>query len=170
MKNHAKVGEHEIIFSSPLAKQVFFKRNKGKSILIEIDDAPTSEMRRFFEGCIVPVVFYAHPKSGWKDFSEARDALKLEFLGKEIRNMKGDKVKVIRSTADLSKEKFSEFVNTVIQWITENELAPTDAIDPENYKRWRDTEDSPIYPPLARLKALYDKAQGDTLPPWRKVK
>ncbi len=160
MKVNVRIQQGEIIFTSDIARANFFEKNEGKYAFIEIDDATTSEKRRYFEGCLVPTVFYTNPHSGWMNFKEAREALKIEFLGTVQAGMKGNVVRVAKSTAELSNRQFGQLIEAVVRWLIENELCVEDDIDPENYKAWRDSAPArgEIYPTLRRLKDRYDAA------------
>ncbi len=159
MKVHAHVHQGDIVFGSAIARANFFEKFDGKDILIEPNELISAKKRRFFEGCLVPVTFYAHPHSGWQSFADAREVLKLEFLGRDLRGINGEWARVARSTTDLNNKKFGAFIEAVVAWLQENHMVPQEALDPENYIRWRDSAPSPdeIYPPLARLKEVYDK-------------
>lgn len=145
----------ELIFSSPMAKRHFFTQNEGKDAIIDIDDAPTTNSRRYFEGALVPAVFYQHPKSGWVDFKDCREALKLEFLPDYTRTLQGEKIKFPRSTTELSKAKFFALIETITHWMMENGL---EVPDPEDYKAWSNSAPAAhqAYPPLVRMQANYN--------------
>lgn len=163
MKTRAFVKNKEIRFGSLIAQQRFFENTEGKNIIISLDDAPTAEKRRFFEGCLVPVTFYTHKNTDWDSFVDAREALKLEFLPRKFRtDLAGKQFVIPRSTLELSNRKFGEMIESIVQWLTENQMVPADAIDPENYKAWRDSAPSvgEVYPPLARLKEVYDREKA----------
>jgi hypothetical protein len=150
MKTRAYVKGRKISFGSLVAQERFYDRAEGKYIFLTLDDSPTAEMRRYFEGCIVPVTFYAHPRSGWRDFAEAREAIKFEFLPhKRVTPVGGyGFFEAATSTTELSKEEFKNFLEAVIRWLLENELVTELDIDAEAYKQWRDSAPSPdeIYP------------------------
>lgn len=166
MKARVKIAKGSIIFSSDRARILFLEQNDGKDAILEIDDAPTANARRYFEGALVPAIFYQHPTSGWSNFAEAREAIKLEFLPAWGKTMKGDRIKMARSTTELSKENFFKLIDSITRWLTENQY---EVPNPDDYKAWRDSAPSTgeVYPPLARLKEVYDKAKEATLPPWR---
>ena len=155
MKWRVLIGDKTLTFTSDLAKHKFFE-HKGKHAIIEIDDKPSSQMRRFFEGAVVPYVFYQHPAAGWETFRDAREALKAEFLPAYAKSLKGDRVKIARSTASLSKAKFRIFVETVLRWLEENEYEVPDS---EDYKRWENSAPGPdeVYAPLQRIIDKYKK-------------
>lgn len=165
MKIRAKATKNSIVFTSPIAERNFFEKYAGKELFIEIDDKPTTEMRRYFEGCLVPVIFYSLPHSGWRDFRDARESVKAEFLPlKQVISLSKTKEVWIRpSTGNLSKRAFKQFIDAVVYWVLENQIASESDIDSEAYKAWRDTapERGAEYPPLARLKARYNGEHGD---------
>lgn len=133
-----------------MARHKFFE-HKGKHAIIEIDDKPSAQMRRFFEGAVVPYVFYQHPESGWETFRDAREALKVEFLPSyTIRTINGGRIALSRSSASLNKAKFSAFVEAVIRWLEENQY---EVPDNEDYKRWENSAPGKgeVYPPLQRI-------------------
>lgn len=161
----ATVKDGEFIFSSPLAKHRFMEIAEGKEVKLEVQEKVTDEMRKYFEGCVVPAFFYSHPLSGWDNFADARDVLKLEFAPgvRELTAMDGSPMKVAPSTADMSKRRFTAFVEAVVEWMMENGV-PYEVLDSEEYLRWRDTNImEPVYPPLARLKAAYDAQKPPSL-------
>ena len=158
MRVRVKIGKNTITFTSELAKHRFFERNSGKDGFLESDDNPSENMRRYFEGAIIPAVFYQHPHSGWEDFGAAREALKLEFLPGYTQDLEGNRVKYPRSTTTLSKERFVAFMESVSHLLIENGLEAPDA---EDYKAWRDSapDAEEIYPPLARMRESYIRAK-----------
>lgn len=151
----ARVHNRMIIFSSPVAELHFYQKADGKDIIITIDESPTAKMRRFFEGAVVPSVFYQNPHSGWETFRDAREAIKLEFLGGYSRGLDGKTIRVSKSTTELSRERFTAFLEAVIRWMEEQGM---EIPNPEDYKVWRDSAPKPgeVYPPLLRLKMRYD--------------
>lgn len=154
------VKDGEFHFSSPLAKHRFMELAEGKEVGLSIQEKMTPEMRKYFEGCLVPAFFYLHPGSGWQSFADAREVLKLEFSPgvRTVVGTDGKKVKVAPSTATLSRERFTQFVEQVTNWMIEQGVE-SDVLNSEEYLRWRDTnDDDDIYPPLARLKASYDSS------------
>lgn len=157
----ARVQNRQILFSSFIAEQKFFELAEGKDINIAIDDAPTANMRRYFEGAIVPSVFYQNPHSGWENFKDAREALKIEFLSgytRKLKKGKGRRTRYTRSTTELSKEGFTKLLDIITRWMDENGL---EVPDPEEFKAWRDSAPArgEIYPPLLRMKEAYDAVQ-----------
>lgn len=168
MKIHVKILGKELLFTSPVARAAFFEKNNGKNAFIGIDDTPTSQMRRYFEGAVVPAVYYQHPHSGWEDFRDAREALLLEFIPRYTRDIRGNRVKSRRSSTELTKEGFTGLIERITAWMIEN---GHEVPDPEDFKAWRDSAPAAgeIYPPLARMKQIYDKMKFSNKP-WLKTK
>lgn len=165
MKWQAQIGERELLFSSPITAAKFFEL-KGKFVEIAIDDKPSAKMRRFFEGGIIPAIFWQLPAAGWTNFRECRDAVKYEFLPAWTRDTRGVRVRIARNTSDLSKEAFRTFLDKVTHWMKENGM---DVPDPAEFNDWKNSAPGPgeEYPPLARLKALYQVGRKK-LYPWEK--
>ncbi len=168
MRVRARVKDREFIFTTPLAKMRFMEGVEGKEVYIELDDAPTANMRRYFEGAMIPAIYYQHPKSGWIDFKDAREAIKLEFIPGYTRDLKGQRVKVARSTTELSKARFVALIESVTRWMTENGL---EVPEPQDYVAWRDSAPPAheVYPPLKRMQEVYNQARDDAAL-WRKKK
>lgn len=166
MRVRANIKHGEIVFTSPQAKRAFFERNDGKDAIIDIDDAPTVNSRRYFEGALIPAIYYQHPKSGWIDFKDAREAIKLEFLPGYTRSLQGERTRVARSTTELSKAGFLALIEAITRWMHENGLEVPDGDD---YKLWRDSAPATheVYPPLARMQATYNSVLLKDKP-WRK--
>ncbi len=157
-KLQATVQNGELIFSSPLTRERFFASAEGKEVRLTIHEEPSRNLKKFFEGSIVPAFFYWHPNSGWADFKEAREALKLEFAPgiRKITLRDGSKARVAPSMASLSRASYQMMVDSVVAWFIEQGMAP-EVIDSELYLKWRDSQfDEPYYPPLRRLKERYE--------------
>lgn len=157
----ATVQDGEFVFGSLLAKHRFMTLAEGKEVRLEVQEKYTDEMRKYFEGCLVPAFYYMHPKSGWTSFADAREVLKLEFApgAREIADKDGNWVKVAPSTTEMSKTRFTAFVEAITDWMRENGM-PESVLDSEEYKRWRDTNYTDLYyPPLRRLKESYEALQ-----------
>lgn len=170
MRVRVKIKAGEIIFSSDMARRAFFDRNDGKDGIFDIDDAPTASARRYFEGALVPAVYYQHPNSGWIDFGDAREALKIEFIPLYTRSLKGERLKLAKSTTDLTKAAFLKLIEDITHWLEENQM---EVPDPEEYKAWRDSAPAAgeIYPPLARMRETYNASKAipiSDVPVWRK--
>ena len=157
MKIRARIVNKGIVFSSDKAKAMLLEHN-NTDIVIEVVDKPSLQMRRFFEGAVVPAVYYQHPESGWETFKDCREALKLEFLPLYVTRITGGKERVSQNTGDLTKEKFRTFLDKIMRWLEEQGL---EMPDPEDYKSWRDSAPAAdeIYPPLLRLRESYIMAK-----------
>ena len=158
MRANVQVTKEGIRWTSELAKYNFLTKNVGKYAFIEIDDIATGEKRRFFEGAVVPAVFYQLPNAGWENFKECREALKLEFLSRWTKTIGGERVRYPLSTTELSNVRFGEFIEKAINWMQEQQM---EIPDPEEYKSWRDSAPSAgeVYPQLERLIARYEEAR-----------
>jgi len=90
---------------------------EGQEIRMLIERKPKQrklrslEQNAYYHG-IVCVIFGDHVGLN-KD--EAHDALRFKFLSKDVE-IKGHKLKVIRSTADLSTKEFEEYLSDVRMW------------------------------------------------------
>jgi hypothetical protein len=146
---------------SELAEHRFYEL-KGQSIIIDLDDRPSAEMRRYFEGAVVVSAFY-QSVTAWQDFKECREALKLEFLPGWTRDLKGRQVQYPRSTSELSKEGFRGFLGRIEVWFLDCGFEWPDA---EAYRAWRDSGPmkGDIYPPVARLKAAHEAKRAKAAP------
>jgi hypothetical protein len=166
MRVRGNVKNGEIHYSSPITRHRFLEAAEGKYVYIAIDDAPTANSRRYFEGALVPAVFYQHPNSGWEDFKECREALKLEFLPAYTRSVKGDRIKYARSTTELNKKAFVKLIEDISAWLEANGM---EVPNPEDYKAWQNSAPAAgeVYPPLERLKQVYNKNKYNDRP-WRK--
>ncbi len=160
---HSKIQKDGSLSLSSLQKQ-FLVKHAGKEVKVEVDETPTSEMRRFFEGAIVPYAFYQSDLA-WEDFRETREALKLEFNFAYTLDLGGKRAKVAKSTTTLSKERFKRFLDEIEAWFRENGY---EFPDPEQFKAWRDSapDANEIYPPLQRLIDAKKKREEDSALPW----
>lgn len=131
----------------------FFVKNAGKTVRIESVDRPSLNKRKFFEGAIVPYWFYQHPHSGWKDYSEARENLKLGCNVQYIHSRAGDLVPIPGSTK-MNKERFDEFLEKVTDTFIQNGLEFPDS---EHYKAWIESvpDVGDEFPPLKALRDTY---------------
>ncbi|MGA8902708.1 hypothetical protein [Bradyrhizobium sp.] len=103
-------------------------------------DLPESgRMRRYYEGAVVPLVaFYQEGMDhhDGEDRRKVREWLNQEFNG-EMVNIDGKMQGVGRSTK--GREHLQPFLERVLDWLNENYNPPSEALDPEKYKNWRDT-------------------------------
>ncbi len=165
MKHHAKAdAKGTIIWASPHARAYFARECAGKEVVIQADDAPSLQLRRFLMGAIVPMFFYLHPHSGWADFDECWEWIKYEFLPGYLKRPNGEQLRYGMSSTNLNREGLKILVEQLTLYLDENfKIIP----DPEHYKRWRDTlrhEGDGQYPPLARLITQYQgtRDKGET--------
>lgn len=161
IKGIIKNGQIEITSRSREA----LKQNEGKGIIITLDDRESWEKRKYFEGCIVPLFFYQHPYSGWTDFRQAREVLKLEFNGEWINDKDGRQVKIPKSSK-MTNAKFTEFLANIQDYFLQNGLQWGDS---EDYLKWFETVPSSdeIYPPLKAIIEEYKNLKANPLPKWR---
>jgi hypothetical protein len=161
MATRAIIKDKKLVFGSPLSEYRFFETAEGKEVALEIVEKPTTEMRKYFEGCLVPAMFYSHPHSGWENFKDAREVLKIQFMPgvRSVKLLDGTFGQMVPSLADVSKKKMTVFVEAITEWMRENGM-PEQVMDSEEYLRWRDTNFTElVYPPLQRLKESYDRDQ-----------
>ena len=139
----------------------YLKTKAGKWFEGEVDDRESAEMRKFFEGPVTHAWYYLNPLSRWKDFTDARESLKMEFNSYAGRNHKGERVMYAKSTM-MSSKAFSAFLDRIQAFFEENgyeDYFP----NPEHYKKWRDTHPTlgdESYPPTLALRDMYRKELG----------
>ena len=137
----------------------FARENDGKRAKLSIDDDISYDMRKYFEGAIVPYFFFQSEVS-FKSIKEAREALKLEFGKKKYqRNIKGTIQILVISTSEYRKNDFVAFLERLQGYFMENGFEWPDS---EDFKKWRDSSPmiGEIYPPLKRLVDIYNKKNG----------
>lgn len=162
MKLHARIDEH----GNPQLtdNQRAFLLKQGKFVLIEPDNAPSTELRGFFHGAIIPFVYYQHPHSGWATFDDCYRAVMIEFRPLRTRTLKSGWCVEGDSSSGKSKAWFQRLVDDVLAWMGEQAMELPDA---ESWKSFRDSAPTPdqAYPPIERLKAGYAAARQQ--PVWR---
>lgn len=172
MKVNGHIKDGKIVFSSKRSELKFLEENEGADIIIATDDGPTSGLRRYFEGCVVPIVFYTVIRSDWNTFKDAREAVKHAFLPVHaVATLRGfGSVKICPSTSDMSKKQFQAFVDSVCAWLLDNKLCTPEDLDAEAYKAWRDSAPAgeEIYPPFVRMKDDYLQKKEIAVPPWKR--
>lgn len=97
-------------------------------------------MRRYFEGCLVPLVTFYQDNLDYrnsKDRDKVRGWLKQEFIGESVA-VNG----IIKKVAISSKGELKKLVEATMDWLIENYAPPQEAVSPSHYSDWRDT----IYP------------------------
>jgi hypothetical protein len=162
MKNvfNVQVKNGGIQFSSDYHKGMwdkFLKENDGMRLKITPDEQIATQVRRFFEGAVVPYFALQHFVQGrngrWTvmDAEMARACLKEEFLPYYYYDIHGKLVQGSKSTADCNKEEFRQFLDRILDWFMQNGY---EFPEPEPYKQWVDSqlEINVLYPPLQRLK------------------
>lgn len=146
-------------FTSGLSENEFWKLS-GKYGTFTINDKPSQNIIRFFEGAVVKAFFYQNPNSGWENLKDCREALKLEFNGMHVIGIDGKQKTVPRSMTDLNRDECNTFVETIIAYMVEQGYSYIP--DSENYNTWRDS--APMkgeeYPPLKRVMEAYKKEKG----------
>ena len=117
----------------------FLNKNDGMRLEINPVLPESDRMRGYFEGALIPLItFYQEGmdhRSG-EDRAQVREWIKLEFNAKMI-SIKGETKKVGKSTK--GREVLKAVVERVLDWLVQNYAAPTEAINSEAYKEWRDT-------------------------------
>lgn len=161
IKGIIKNGQIEITSRSREA----LKQNEGKGLIITLDDRESWEKRKYFEGAVTQFFFYQNPLSGWKDFRQAREILKLEFNGEWLNDKNGKQVRVSK-TSKMSNAKFTEFLANIQDYFMQNGLIWPDS---EDYLKWIDTVPTAdeIYPPLKAIIEDYENLKANPLPKWR---
>lgn len=158
MQIRARIIKGRIQFGSAFAEARFMGKNEGAYLIIQVDDEPTAQMRRFMEGAIVPYYFYQNPKSGWTNFKECREALKLAHNFTFVNDREGKSQRTALSTS-MTKEKFKEFLGRIERDFQENGFEFPDS---EAYRAWTDSAPGvgEVYPPLEALKQRYEEARA----------
>jgi len=113
----------------------FLKDNEDIRLEITPLLPESSNMRRFFEGGILPfITFYQEGMNhrDYKDIHKVREWLKTEFNG-DVVILGGKQHRVTKSTKGLLKE----FIERVMDWMGEQGY-PIELLNPDDYKRWRD--------------------------------
>jgi len=97
----------------------------------------SGKLRRYFEGCLVPLVAYYSENMDHRngeDRRKIREWLKAEFNG-EMVDIGGRAQIVAKSTKGWPV--LNPFVERVVDWLKENYDPPAEALDPAKYKHWR---------------------------------
>jgi hypothetical protein len=119
----------------------FIKKNPGMPFEIKPLMPESIKQRGFFEACLCPLVTFFqegmdHHNSD--DVQKVREWLKLEF-NSEMVEVGGKIHKIAQST----KKKLNQgMLEKIVGYLEENYAPPSEALDPEFYKDWRDR----IYP------------------------
>lgn len=116
----------------------WLRGNEGARVTIAPVLPESRKQRRWFEGAVVPLLaFYAEGMDhrNYDDLRKVREWLKLEFNG-EFVTLDGISHKVAASTKGQLNRGFLE---AVLGWVNEQYDPPYQALDPAQYKLWRDT-------------------------------
>jgi hypothetical protein len=114
-------------------------KNAGTIVEIESRTPESNNLRRYFEGAIVPFITYfqeGYDHHSDEDNRSVREWLKLEFNG-TAKVIKG-KTHIISAT---TVGKLREFTERVLDWAG-SQGYPIQVLSPDEYKKWRDE----IYP------------------------
>jgi hypothetical protein len=102
---------------------------------IELDEPESNDLRRYFEGAIVPQVCeswdWCDPTNR-DDLNACRELLKAEFNGRWVPTPSGGKRKVAMSTK--TQKVLRPFLNRVVDWMAEQGIPIP---NPELYKLWQ---------------------------------
>lgn len=138
----------------------FLKKNVGMRLKIVPDQQIPNNLRRYFEGGIVPFFALQHfvidpQNKQWCTMSqrEARECLKMEFNPTYFRDITGKTVKSAESTASLNKKEFQAFIDRCTDYFVQNGY---EIPNNEEYKNWIDSlpDFDEEYPPVVRLREL----------------
>lgn len=141
----------------------FLKKNVGMRLKIIPDEQIPNNVRRYFEGGIVPFFALQHfvidpDNKQWctMPLDEARECLKREFNPTYFRDLSGKIVKGGESTANLNKKEFVAFIDRVTDYFQQNGY---EIPNNEEYKNWVDNlpDFDEEYPPVVRLRELAEK-------------
>lgn len=152
MEIKARIIQGELNFGTPITThgvKEALKKNEGKEVKIVIMGRESGNMRRFFEGAVIPYLFYQHPHSGWDNFKECREAIKNEFNPVYIKGFNGRVTTAPGSTA-MRKDKFNQFLEKIERYCMENGFEFPNS---EDFREWdlKHPLIGDIYPPLKRL-------------------
>ena len=115
----------------------WLKKHAGLRVRVELDEPESNDLRRYFEGAVVPEVCqhweWCDPKSQ-DDLVSCRELLKAEFNGRWLPTPSGSMRKVAMSTK--TQKVLRPFVNRVTDWMAEQGIPIP---DPKLYKQWRDS-------------------------------
>jgi hypothetical protein len=119
--------------------KAYMRDNPGMVLKITPVLPESDKQRRYFEGCIVPLV--AHYQEGMDhrssdDCRRVREWLKMEFNWEPVK-IGGFTQRVPKSTK--GRDALQPFLERVVEWLQENYAPPPEALDPEKFKVWRDT-------------------------------
>ena len=111
--------------------------NPGARLEISAVLPESRNQRRYFEGCIVPLITFYQENLDYRDREDCkrvREWLKSEFNG-EFCIVRGKQHRIAKTT---SGGHLKAFLERVIDWLIENYAPPEEALKPECYQKWRD--------------------------------
>jgi len=97
----------------------------------------SKEQRGFFEGAVCPLLTFYQEGMDYKNYHDrekVRQWLKIEFNG-EMVDIGGKIHTIAQSTKNVLNQGFLE---RVIAYIEENYAPPSNVLNPEKYKYWKD--------------------------------
>ena len=102
---------------------IHVRRYVGKTVDVRIDlwtGKRSQRQNRFYWGVLIPAFMEAMDKYGdiVIDKDEAHEAIKLKWLSRLVI-IKGQKIRIPKSTTNLSPEEFSRLVQKVEMWCNE---------------------------------------------------
>lgn len=117
----------------------YLKNNDGVRLYIAPVLPEPKKLRRYFEGAIIPLLTYYQETLDHHDPDDrdkVREWIKMQFNA-ELVTVKGISQRVGKSTK--GRDTLVSLFKRVMDWLVENYDPPTEAINPESYKEWRDT-------------------------------
>jgi hypothetical protein len=122
----------------------YLKANPGAVLRITPVFPESNKQRAFLEGAVIPLVTFYQQGMDYRkcdDNRKVREWLKQEFNGELVwiktKVGKTEAHKIGRSTK--GRDVLQPFLERVVLWLIENYDPPAVALDPNEYKRWRDT-------------------------------
>lgn len=116
----------------------FLKKNAGARVRVELELPESRKMRGYLEGGIVPLICYYQEGMDHHnpdDIRKVREWLHCEFNSEMV--VVAGKVRTVPKSTKGRKE-LNAFMERVMDWLQENYAPPAEAINPENYKKYRD--------------------------------
>lgn len=117
----------------------WLKDNPGAVIKITNLLPESNKQRAFYHGAVCPLVAWYQEGMDYRNSDDLRrvhEWLKQEFNA-DVVWIKGQRYKVGKSTK--GREALRPFLERVLNWLMENYDPPTEALDPDEFKKWRDT-------------------------------
>lgn len=116
----------------------WLKENPGSLCKITPILPESNKQRRYLEGAVIPLVTYYqegrnHRSSADRDV--VREWLKLEFNSETVHIGPDKEVRIAKSTR--GREALNKFLEAVVEWLQDNYEPPVEALNPDNFKRWK---------------------------------